>query len=354
MVGVGIIGCGYIAKKHVASIANCKELTLAAVSDLQVDRMEEVAKSYRQKQSNEVVPITIYEDYHNLLQDSRVEVVIVSTISSLHAQIAIQALQHKKHVIIEKPIALSLQEVEEMIRLAEQKDRRIFVCHQLRYRPFMRKLKSFIEKGYFGDIYLGVATLRLHRSQAYYASSPWKGTWDKDGGMLLNQGIHMVDLLLWLLGDATSVYGEMMNTNKNKETEDIATGILSFEGQSKGLIEANTITKPSNQGYYLSLFGEEGSIIVGGEHFNEIIHCYSQTHPEAIQALGNTTNDRNEHMYMYQDFIRAIKKQEDHLMTASEGKKALEVIFGMYQSAKEGKPVRFPLNDFRTEWMHDW
>src|SRR5690625_491630 len=134
----------------------------------------------------------------------------------------------------------------------------------------MQPVKELIDCGYFWELYFGVISLRLNRTLAYYENSSWKGTWEKDGGMLVNQGIHLIDLLVWFMGDIDSVYGEIATKINRKETEDIAAGIISFQNDAKGMIEANTVTQPENIGYYLSIFGEKGSLCIGGKHFNEI------------------------------------------------------------------------------------
>src|SRR5699024_10731945 len=208
--------------------------------------------------------------YMQMLQDPRVNVVIIAVISGLHAKIAKQAIRHNKHIMIEKPIALSLEDVEELIQLSRKMNKKIGVCHQLRYRSFIQRIKTLFDEESFGRIYLGTAAIRLNRRNGYYTDSTWKGTWQKDGGMLINQGIHLVDLLVYLLGDIQSAYGEIATYDYHKETEDVATGIIHFKNQAKGVVEANTITKPENQGYYLSIFAEKGSICIGGKRFNDL------------------------------------------------------------------------------------
>src|SRR5699024_446254 len=138
----------------------------------------------------------------------------IAVYSGLHAEIAKKGLKHKKHVIIEKPLALSMKDIDKVIQLSEVYNRKVFVCHQLRYRPLFKEIKALLEEDYFGDIYYIVASLRLNRTLTYYTSSSWKGTLTRDGGMLVNQGIHLIDLLLWMMGDVTSVYGEVMREVK--------------------------------------------------------------------------------------------------------------------------------------------
>jgi len=351
MIQVGLIGCGFIAKKHLKTLTRFDEVTLAAVSDLSHKNMREAVDLYQQEGKRQS-SVSFFKNYQDLLKSKEIDVVIVSVISGLHAEIAKHALKYGKHVIIEKPLALSLADIEDIEQLSKTFSKKVFVCHQLRYRPLLQKVKELIQKGYLGDLYFGMASLRLNRTPAYFNETAWKGTWDKDGGMLVNQGIHLIDLLIWLMGDVQSVYGEIATKIKNKETEDVAAGILSFENDAKGLIEANTITKPKNLGYFLSIFAKEGSICIGGKGLNKIEHAYFENAPELKEELFQVSN-ADEHYLMYQDFLKALKSNTPYLMTPQEGKRALEAIFGLYQATKHQQPIQLPLTDFTTKSMRD-
>ncbi|MDY0405033.1 Gfo/Idh/MocA family oxidoreductase [Virgibacillus sp. 179-BFC.A HS] len=194
--------------------------------------------------------------------------------------------------------------------------------------------------------------MRINRSDDYFANSTWKGTWKKDGGMLINQGIHLIDLFTWLMGNIKEVYGDITRNRKNKEIEDVAAGIVTFSNQAKGLIEANTITKPANLGYQLNIFAEKGTISIGGKGLQEIIHCYVEQHPELESELQSNATD--EHLLMYKDFIEAIQKNRPPLVSAKESRKALETIFALYHSALKKQPVPLPLSAFSTEEMITW
>lgn len=350
MIQAGLIGCGYIANKHIATIAKFAELKLAAVSDIEWEKMNEAAATYKRLIKKDAA-IDFYRNYEEMLVDSNIDIVIIATNSSLHAEIAKKAIENGKHAIVEKPLALSLEEADEIISLSKERDVKVLVCHQLRYRPLLEEVKSIVEAGWLGKLYFGAISLRLHRSSEYYDSSRWKGTWQMDGGMLLNQGIHLVDLLIWIMGDIKSVYGEIATKIDNKETEDIATGIVSFKNGAKGIIEANTITKPENLGYYLSIFGEKGTICIEGKGLNEIEQCYVHNRPDAREHLEKRKEKTDEHFRMYKDFIRGLINHEPHLMNAQEGKKAVEAIFALYKSDRKRMPVHLPVKKFRTTDM---
>lgn len=347
MLHIGLIGCGRIAEKHVRTIAQLDHVSLAALSDIHRINMQEIESLY-QKASGRRVLIPCYENYRELLKDPSIDIVVIAVYSGMHAAIAQEAIKQNKHVIIEKPLALSLQDAETIIHLAAVYRKKALVCHQLRYRPLLQKVKAFLDAGYFGPLFFGMVSLRLNRSRDYYESSCWKGTWEKDGGMLLNQGIHLVDLLVWLMGDVKSVYGEMATYVEGKATEDVAAGVVTFKNHAKGLIEANTITQPENVGYQLAIFGRNGTVCIGGKAFDELNHCYIDGLPDAKDELLQIAGQSTEHVAMYEDFLQAIQSDRPYLMTAKEGKRALETIFALYRSDNIREPVTLSLSDFST------
>ena len=353
MLKAGMIGCGYISKKHLESIIRLDSVELFAVSDVQISRMEETASFYQEKIAGSAT-LKQYGDYQDLIHDPEIDIIITTVISGLHAKIAKQALLENKHVIIEKPLALSIQDADEIIKLSRLKQKKVLVCHQLRYRPFFLKLKKILEKGTLGEPYMGTVSVRINRSQEYYESAAWRGSWEHDGGMLINQGIHLVDLLVWLLGDVDTVYGEVARNNEVKEIEDVATGIIHFNNKAKGMIEVNTITKPANQGYYLSLYFEKGTIMLGGTGFDKLEHCFIEGEDQIVRELKEACNQKDEQFLMYHNFIDSILNDTLLVVDASEGKKALEVIFALYRSNNNKLPVKLPLSCFSTKEMKDF
>jgi UDP-N-acetyl-2-amino-2-deoxyglucuronate dehydrogenase len=344
----GIIGCGRIAERHIASIASIKEASLVAVSDIVVENMAKAESQYH-VQAEVDDPLRKYKDYQVLIADPDVDVVVVASLSGLHAEMARAALRAGKHVVLEKPMTLSLGEADELIALAEAQKRTLLVCHQLRYRPIMQTIKTYLERQALGRIYLGVVTMRIHRSADYYTAASWRGSWREDGGMLLNQGIHMVDLLQWFLGDVKTVVGDLLKGPIPKETEDVALGLLTFENGAKGMIEANTITYPNNLDYSLTLFGETGTISIGGPQLDRIDRwaCHEQWHGE--ERLAALAQEKDEHHAMYRDLMDTLSdRKSDVLIHGREGRRALETIFAIYQSAAMSQPVTLPLTDFRT------
>jgi len=345
---IALIGCGDVAAKHVASIAACPGARLAAVCDVSTERMETMSALWRSFSAGkgEAVPAA---DYRRLLADPAVEAVVVATNSGWHARIAIEALTSNKHVVLEKPIALSLREADHMIRLADERGLIVQVCHQLRYRPLMKKLKELVDGGALGRILMASAKLRVHRSPSYYQASSWRGTWEHDGGMLLNQGIHVIDLLLWYLGQPARAFGEISSRHSGKETEDIACGILTFPGGAKAMIEANTVTLPDNLEQSLFLLGEQGTVSIGGKRLDRLERWHVEGEPHAAEEAWRLLEHRDEHIEMYRAFASACHGEPaSDLIPLSEGRRALESIFAIYASAAEAQAITLPLAEFST------
>lgn len=347
----GLIGCGRIAKQHIATLQHFENARIVALSDPILERMEESERQYVGDNAHTQL-LKKYSDHSNLLLDADVDVVVIATATGSHAAIATQALIAGKHVIIEKPLALTLQEAKDVHTLAEANNRIVLVCHQLRYRPLLSKVKQLVAHGLLGNILYSKVSLRLYRSQEYYEASTWRGTWEHDGGMLLNQGIHMVDLLIWLMGDIEHVYGAIMNKGtRTKETEDAALGLIGFQSGRYGLLEANTVSHPFNIGYELSVFGEQGTIVIGGEDLDTVVRWSVPTSQIQAQDVAQLRLDKNERRYMYDHFLASVKRSKTVEVNANEAAKSLEAIFALYQSALNQKLIKLPLPAFSTVWM---
>ncbi|WP_040203293.1 Gfo/Idh/MocA family protein [Neobacillus jeddahensis] len=347
----GLIGCGFISRKHLQALASCKDAQLVAVSDLHEARMTET-KQFYQTLSGHSDSVECFQDYKEMLTNAQMDAVIIASFSGLHARMAKDALHSHKHVVLEKPMALSIEDSDKLIALAQEQRKELMVCHQLRFRPLMQKIKQLIDEGRIGKPYLGVSSIRINRSPDYYSAAAWRGKWASDGGMLINQGIHFVDLLQWFLGDVKTVYGEIAQSSYLKETEDVAVGIIQFKNQAKGIVEANIVTKPNNLGYSLAIFGEKGTISIEGPSLNQISRWYIDGEPINNEELDLLLSDGNEQLYMYEDFIEAVARPDKHVqIDGTEGKKALEIIFAMYQSELTKQAVSFPLSSFSTTDM---
>ncbi|WP_372631077.1 Gfo/Idh/MocA family protein [Cohnella sp.] len=351
MVRFGLIGCGSIAAKHVDSIASCPNAELVALADPVPERMNVLVEKYARARSVPVSSVSAYADPSLLTQDARIDAVVIAAPSFMHAKWTKESLLAGKHVILEKPIALSLKDADSIAELASISRRRVQVCHQLRYRPNMRLAKNWIDQGALGTIRAGSVSILLNRSPDYYASSAWRGTWEKDGGMLLNQGVHLIDLFLWLINDRPeSVYGVIGHGNSPKETEESAAATVRFAGGAVGSIEATTLCKPNNLEQTLTLVGDRGTIRIGGAGLTEIKRWHSDDFPAPPFPLAAV----NEHLEMYEHFIAELQGTAGDsrlCVTASEARRSLEVAFAVYESSHLGIPVRLPLASFDTKSM---
>lgn len=353
MIRFGLIGCGRIAERHIETMGKVPQVTLVAVSDVAEERMQAAQRHYQQVRK-ESEPLRRYTNYHDLLHDPQIDAVAITSSSGLHASMCKAALLAGKHVMLEKPMALSLTEAEEIVNLAEQHNRTLLVCHQLRYRPIVQKMKQLIDQKALGTLHLGVVTLRMHRSPQYYEAAPWRGLWSESGGMLLNQGIHMIDLLQWFMGDVQQVYGTISRGPLPKETEDIALGILSFTNQAKGVIEANTLTCFSNLETGIAIFGERGTIAIGGPSFNQVVRWAVEGQSFQAEQAAELLADTAEHQYMYEDFCAAVSSGKNRvLVNGQEGKRTLETIFALYQSAHSQRAVGKPSPTFTTAMLKE-
>lgn len=351
LVGIGIIGCGRIAEKHIATLSRLAAAHVVALSDVSQDRMN---AAYRQLKvaAPDNGDATMYTDYEKLLESLEVDVVVITAASGQHADIAGQALLAGKHVIVEKPLALSLEDSRLLSQLAKRLKLKLLVCHQMRYRLFMQRVRDYISDGLLGKVHYGVATLAITRSHDTDRGTFGYGTWEQDGGMLLREGIHLVDLLLWFMGDLDSVYGELQQVRGGKEMEDIALGLLSFRNGAKGMIEANTITSPAHYGYSIRLFAEKGTVIVGGSQLDRIERFEVNGIQVQDAVLRFWEEDRDEQLRMYEAYIRQIQGiNQPMIVDSTEADKALEAVFAIYDSSVKGHKVTLPLRDFDIQSM---
>ncbi|WP_433938852.1 Gfo/Idh/MocA family protein [Paenibacillus lautus] len=352
VISIGLIGCGSIAVKHIESIARFPEAKLAALCDVNTAQMKELADLWFLKRGENESIIT-YSDYEELLADPSIAIVIIATISGTHAAIAKAALQANKHIVLEKPAALSLQEVDELIQLAAQRKRIVQVCHQLRYRPLFKKIKELIATGALGKIVAASVKLRIFRPAHYFQLAPWRGTWEHDGGMLLNQGIHAIDLLQWNIGMPSQIYGGLYSHNlTTKETEDVAIGLMMFPNGTQAIIEANSVTPPENLEQSLFLLGDKGTICISGPKMERIDRWYIEGYPHAEEEALLLLQDKDEHVSMYRVMIDACQgKHSGDLVTLEESRRSLELIFALYSSATKSEIQQLPLDEFSTLQM---
>lgn len=341
-INFGIIGCGMIANWHAGAIKAVEGAELAGFTDINLEGSNSFADKYGVK---------AYESLECMLSDKNIDAVCICTPSGLHAPQAIMAAEAGKHVIVEKPMALSLAEADEVIRACEVNKVKMGVISQLRFSPAVRKLKEAVENGLLGKIVTGDIYMKFHRSQDYYDAGGWRGTWKMDGGgALMNQGIHGIDLLRYIMGPVRTISAHTRTLVRRIEVEDTAAAVLEFANGALGVIQATTSIYP---GYprRMEICGNRGSIVleedsiarwdVEGQAVPEDIIIQStaskaSSNPSAFGIEG--------HILQIKDMLEAIKYDRKPLVDMYEGRKPIEIIMNIYESSRTGKPVGFTQN----------
>jgi predicted dehydrogenase len=348
-----LIGCGRISFKHIeAYINNSDRSELTAVCDPVFDRAEKNAAIYRKSVTG--CNVECYADYREMLAKLRPDIVSVATESGKHKDIAVDCLDAGCHVICEKPMALSTHDADTMIAAAEKNSRKLAVCFQNRFNPPVQKLRSALETDRFGRILHGMVQIRWTRNDTYYAEAPWRGTWEQDGGTLMNQCTHGIDLLQWMLGeDAVRVQAQTRRFLRSIEAEDFGAAIVEFKNGTIGIIEGTAVVYPENLNETLSVFGEKGTVVIGGLAVNKV-----ETWRFADTAIVGDTEEKVlnliekdpptvygfGHAAFFRDCIEAIEQNREPLVSGEKGKKALEIVLAIYRSQKTGLPVDLPCN----------
>ncbi len=263
-----LIGCGRIAVNHMKAAIN-NELEIVAVCDVLEEKMEELLAKYGLEKDES---IKRYTDYKKMVEELQPELASIATESGLHAEIALYCIEKGVNLIIEKPMAMSIEDANKIIDLAEKKNVKVSACHQNRFNVAIQKLRKAVESGRFGKLSHGSIHVRWNRNAGYYEQAPWRGTWEQDGGALMNQCIHGIDLLRWMMGDEIEeIYGATRQQfHDYLEAEDVGMAVIKFKNGAIGTIEGTTNVFPKNLEETLYIFGENGTVKIGGTSTNNI------------------------------------------------------------------------------------
>lgn len=349
-----LIGCGRIATNHIKAALN-NHLHIVAVCDVLPEAMENLlAKHGLEKDAS----IKRYTDYKKMLEENDLQLVSIATESGIHAQIALDCIDAGVNLIIEKPMAMSIADAEEIIRRSEEKGVKVSACHQNRFNVAVQETRRALEAGRFGRLSHGSIHVRWNRNKGYYDQAPWRGTWAQDGGCLMNQCIHGIDLLRWMMGDEVDeVYGvTKQQFHDYLECEDIGMAVVKFKNGAVGTIEGTTNVYPKNLEETLYLFGETGTVKIGGTSTNNIdVWDFADEAEDDAKNKGlqeATSNVYgNGHTSLFADVIDAIEHDRKPYVDAVAGRNALEMILAIYKSQKTGQPVTLPLTDFSSTDM---
>lgn len=338
--GFGLIGCGRISKNHLESIKDIPGAKLVAAADHNEQALAKTVDQYSCQG---------YCDYHELLANSGVNIVTICTPSGLHAKIAIDAMRAGKHVLVEKPMAMSLAEADAMIATAKEMGVKLGVVHQNRFNRAVVKLHNALEQGKFSQLTHASAVVRWNRNDEYYSQAPWRGTWAQDGGCFMNQSIHNIDLLQWIMGPVESIFAYTATNVREIEGEDVGVAVLKFKNGALGVIEATTTIYPNNLEETLNIFGSTGTVCLGGMAVNKIESWrFAGDHEEAILAEQFTEPPNVYgfgHADIIEDFMKAIAEDREPAVSGEEGRKALEIILAVYHSVKYKKEIIFPFKE---------
>lgn len=344
-----LIGCGRISPNHIAA-AKANKLEFTGICDIDTEMLQDKVSKFDLK------GVRQYTDYHEMLKKEKPELVAIATESGKHAAIALDCIEAGCNVIIEKPIALSLEDADAIIRAAKEKKVKVCASHQNRFNKSVQKIREAMENGRFGRMFYGTAHIRWCRNENYYTQAKWRGTWEQDGGALMNQCIHNIDLLRWMMGDEVEeVTGITDQLNHPYiQAEDLGIALIKFKNGSYGIVEGTTDIYPKNLEETLYLFGEKGTVKAGGQSVNRIeewrfadeaekpedVIAEFAENPPNVYGFGHTP--------LYADMIDAIQQDREPYINGEAGKRALELVLAIYQSAAEKRSVKLPLERCST------
>jgi predicted dehydrogenase len=338
MINFALVGCGRIAKRHseLLGLNQIAGARLVAVCDNRISNARKIAEQF---------DVSSYEDMDDMMMAETIDVVVVLTPSGLHAEHVVNLSKYGKHIMVEKPMALTIDDTEAMISACDANNIKLFVIKQNRFNTPVVKLRSALEAGRFGKLTLGTVRVRWARHQNYYDQDSWRGTWAMDGGVLTNQASHHVDMLEWMMGDVESVFAKMTTALADIETEDTAIVTLKFKNGALGIIEATTAARPTNLEGSISILGEKGTVVIGGVAVNEmqtwrfedeqegdsnVIQEFS-VNPPNVYGFG--------HQAYYEHVIDCIEHGSANLVDGLQGRKSIELISAIFESAETGNEI---------------
>lgn len=346
-----LIGCGRISPNHIVA-AQRSHLDIVALCDTVEHNMRDKVVKFKLPQS-----VSLYTDYIEMLQKEKPDLVAIATESGRHARIAFDCMtMGHANVIIEKPIALSLEEADQIIDTAKQEGVKVCACHQNRFNKSIQKIREAVEMERFGKMFYGTAHIRWARDYEYYARAKWRGTWEQDGGALMNQCIHNIDLLRWMMGDEIECVMGMTDRLKHDyiEAEDLGIALIKFRNGSYGIVEGTTNIYPKNLEETLYLFGEKGTVKAGGTSVNVIEEWHFSDMLDDSEEIKRQFHENPPNVYgyghtpLYADMKEAIEKNRQPYVDAAAGRRALELVLAIYKSAAEGGKVYLPLDTCAT------
>lgn len=345
-----LIGCGRISPNHITAALN-NNLNIVGLCDLVIEKVKRQISDYNLKDITRS-----YTDYKMMIEHEKPDLIAIATESGNHAEIAKYCIKKGIHLVIEKPIALSLDDADQIIQLSKTYNVVVSSCHQNRFNKSIQKIRESIEHNRFGRLFHGTAHIRWNRGKEYYSQAPWRGTWEQDGGALMNQCIHNIDLLRWMMGnDIEEVFAYTDNLKHDYiEAEDLGIAVIKFKNGAYGIIEGTTNIYPKNLEETLYIFGEKGTVKAGGKSVNIIEEWMFADNMDDSEEVKNKYKEYPPTVYgfghspLYANVINSIENSIEPYVTALDGRNALELVLAIYKSAQEKKPIKLPIHNFST------
>ena len=340
----GIIGCGVIGPWHADSVVESEYADLVAVCDIDEEKGRAFAERYD--------GVAFYKDYRRMLGEGEIEAVSICTPSGIHSEMTIAAAEAGVHVLCEKPMAITVPQIDEMMEAVSKAGIKLEVIFQRRTYETSKRVREAVQSGLLGQMTLGDAYLKYYRSPAYYRSADWRATWELDGGgALMNQGVHGIDVLLWIMGDVESVYAKAETKVRDIEVEDTCVALLTYKNGAYGVIEGTTSSNPGEP-TALYLHGEKGTILLADKGItkwavaqdksvvahNDPEKCVTR---DSLSTVSDpTAMGRAGHQAQVDDLCLAILEDREPMVTGDSARKAVELILAIYESVRTGKEVK--------------
>jgi UDP-N-acetyl-2-amino-2-deoxyglucuronate dehydrogenase len=334
-----LVGCGSIARKHAHVLSGTMdEAEVGAFVDLNLARAQEFSAKFGAPAFSSV------KEMMKAVGDS-IDVFSILTPSGAHSANVLELVEYGRPLVVEKPLALRLEDADRMIEACDAHGVRLFVVHQNRYNPAIVKAREALEQGRFGRLVLGTVRLRWTRDQKYYDSESWRGTWAHDGGVFMNQAVHHIDMLSWFMGSAESVRSMATTRLVNIEAEDTGVAIIRYNSGALGVLEATTATRPKDLEGSISILGEKGSVVIGGFFMNKLeTWSFQDKQPiddEVFEKYGENPKEFGANLGEYlRGVVSSLTTRKAALVDGLEGRKSLELITALYESIENDADVQ--------------
>ncbi|MBA2687532.1 MAG: Gfo/Idh/MocA family oxidoreductase [Gemmatimonadaceae bacterium] len=336
---IAFVGCGRISKNHFDAIEKIDGLEIVAVSDEIGERAHE---------AGDKLGVPSFASFEKMLAEVECDIVAIATPSGLHPVQGVVAARAGKHVVTEKPMAISLAGADDLVKACDDAGVHLFVVKQNRLNRPIQLLKKAVDSGRFGKIFMANCTVRWARPQEYYDQAPWRGTWKYDGGAFMNQASHYVDLIQWMMGPVESVVAKTATLARQIETEDSGAAVIKFQSGALGILEVTMLTYPRNLEGSFTILGEKGTVKIGGTAVNKVEHWLFDE-PDSDDKLIEQMNTAPPNVYgfghegYYRNVLAVLRGEAKADTDGREGRKSLELILGIYESARSGREVTLPL-----------